>query len=103
MEGQRTIIEFGRRVADGDKNVQSLAKLQKPLSAGAPTQYQPERFVGREVKYHPLCGSVRLMQRQTLAGWPSQPHRSVKRGDRVNVVLGQFHAAGLSGWHEQPG
>jgi hypothetical protein len=25
----------------------------------------------------------------------SNPHREVKRGDRVNVVIGQFHADGL--------
>ena len=25
----------------------------------------------------------------------SNPHRTVKRGDRVNVVIGQFHADGL--------
>ncbi|MDR3409480.1 MAG: hypothetical protein P4L87_00795, partial [Formivibrio sp.] len=25
----------------------------------------------------------------------SNPHRAVRRGDRVNVVIGQFHADGL--------
>ena len=29
MEGQKTIIECGGRVAEGDKNAQSLAKLEK--------------------------------------------------------------------------
>jgi hypothetical protein len=32
MEGQKTIIECGGRVADGDKNAQSLAKMKKLLN-----------------------------------------------------------------------
>lgn len=36
MEGEKTIIECGCRVADGDKNAQSIAKVEKLLNS-----YQP--------------------------------------------------------------
>lgn len=36
MEGERTIIECGGRVAYGDKNAQSLAKLEKLLKSCRP-------------------------------------------------------------------
>ena len=39
MEGKRTIIEFGRRVADGDKNAQSLAKMKKLLNFYRPDDW----------------------------------------------------------------
>jgi hypothetical protein len=45
MEGQRTIIEFGRRVADGDKNAQSIAKAKKLLNF-----YRPDVLVLQDVE-----------------------------------------------------
>jgi hypothetical protein len=45
MEGQRTIIEFGRREAVGDKNAQSIAKLKKLL-----TFYRPDVLVLQDVE-----------------------------------------------------
>jgi hypothetical protein len=64
MEGQRTIIEFGRRVADGDKNVQSIAKLEKLLDF-----YQPDVLVLQDVE---AKGSRRYPRIKTL-------NRQVKR------------------------
>jgi hypothetical protein len=58
MEGQRMIIEFGRRVADGDKNVQSLAKLQKLLSF-----YRPDVLVLQDAE---AKGSRRYPRIKTL-------------------------------------
>jgi hypothetical protein len=45
MEGQKTIIECGGRVADGDKNTQSLAKMKKLL-----TFYRPGVLVLQDVE-----------------------------------------------------
>jgi hypothetical protein len=45
MEGEKTIIEFGCRVADGDKNAQSIAKVEKLLNL-----YQPSVVVLQDVK-----------------------------------------------------
>src|ERR1039457_3318845 len=45
MEGQKTIIEFGRRVADGDKNTQSIAKMKKLLNF-----YRPGVLVLQDVE-----------------------------------------------------
>ena len=64
MEGQRTIIEFGRRVADGDKNAQSLAKLKKLLNF-----YQPGVLVLQDVE---AKGSRRHPRIKTL-------NRQIKR------------------------
>src|ERR1039457_5444659 len=44
MEGQKTIIEFGRRVADGNKNAQSLTKAKHPLNP-----YRPDAVVLQDV------------------------------------------------------
>ena len=133
------------------------AKAQKPVSAGAPTKYQPDHFAGRAGKYYPLIWGIDALRVKAVesgelirfsyevidpakatplhdkkieprlidplnhlilsiptlekvgqlrqvntpeAGrsyWMafSNPHRNVKRGDRVNVVIGQFHADGL--------
>ena len=64
MEGQRTIIEFGRRVADGDKNAQSLAKMKKLLNF-----YQPGVLVLQDVE---AKGSRRYPRIKTL-------NRQIKR------------------------
>ncbi len=45
MEGQKTIVECGRRMADGDKNAQSLAKMKKLL-----TFYRPDALVLQDVE-----------------------------------------------------
>lgn len=58
MEGQKTIIEFGRRVADGDKNAQSLAKMKKLLNF-----YQPDALVLQDVE---AKGSRRYPRIKTL-------------------------------------
>ena len=64
MEGQKAIIECGRRVADGDKNVQSLAKMKKLLSF-----YQPGVLVLQDVE---AKGSRRHPRIKTL-------NRQIKR------------------------
>ena len=64
MEGQRTIIEFGRRVADGDKNAQSLAKMKKLLNF-----YRPDVLVLQDVE---AKGSRRAPRIKTL-------NRQIKR------------------------
>src|ERR1017187_4034716 len=64
MEGQKTIIEFGRRVADGDKNTQSIAKLKKLLHF-----YQPGILVLQDVE---AKGSRRYPRIKTL-------NRQIKR------------------------
>lgn len=45
MEGEKTIIECGGRVADGDKNAQSLAKLKKLLNF-----YRPDAVALQDVE-----------------------------------------------------
>ncbi|MGA3266486.1 MAG: hypothetical protein ABSE16_06670 [Verrucomicrobiota bacterium] len=45
MEGRKTIIERGRRKADGNKNAQSLAKTKKLLSF-----YRPDALVLQDVE-----------------------------------------------------
>ena len=64
MEGQRTIIEFGRRVADGDKNVESIAKVTKLLYF-----YRPGVLVLQDVE---AKGSRRYPRIKTL-------NRQIKR------------------------
>ena len=64
MEGQKAIIECGRREADGDKNVQSLAKMKKLLSF-----YQPGVLVLQDVE---AKGSRRHPRIKTL-------NRQIKR------------------------
>ena len=64
MEGQKAIIEFGRRVADGDKNAQSLAKMNKLLNF-----YRPGVLVLQDVK---AKGSRRYPRIRTL-------NRQIKR------------------------
>jgi hypothetical protein len=64
MEGQKTIIEFGRRVADGDKNAQSLAKMKKLLNF-----YRPDVLVLQDVE---AKGSRRYPRIKTL-------NRQIKR------------------------
>jgi Holliday junction resolvasome RuvABC endonuclease subunit len=58
MEGQKTIIECGRRKADGDKNTQSLAKLEKLLNF-----YRPGVLVLQDVE---AKGSRRAPRIKTL-------------------------------------
>ncbi len=58
MEGQKTIIECGGRVADGDKNVQSLAKMEKLLNF-----YRPGALVLQDVE---AKGSRRAPRIKTL-------------------------------------
>jgi hypothetical protein len=64
MEGQKTIVECGRRVADGDKNAQSLAKTKKLLNF-----YQPGVLVLQDVE---AKGSRRYPRIKTL-------NRQIKR------------------------
>jgi hypothetical protein len=58
MEGRKTIIECGGRVADGDKNVQSLSKLEKLLNF-----YRPDVLVLQDVE---AKGSRRAPRIKTL-------------------------------------
>src|ERR1039458_4437676 len=64
MEGQKTIVECGRRVADGDKNTQSLAKTKKLLNF-----YRPGVLVLQDVE---AKGSRRYPRIKTL-------NRQIKR------------------------
>ena len=64
MEGQKAIIEFGRRVADGDKNVQSIAKVKKLIDF-----YRPGVLVLQDVE---AKGSRRYPRIKTL-------NRQIKR------------------------
>ena len=64
MEGQKTIIECGGRVADGDKNAQSLAKVEKLLNF-----YRPGVLVLQDVE---AKGSRRAARIKTL-------NRQIKR------------------------
>jgi hypothetical protein len=75
MEGQKTIIEFGRRMADGDKNAQSLAKAKKLLSF-----YRPDVLVLQDVE---AKGSRRWPRIKTL-------NRQIKRvaeKHKIKVIL----------------
>jgi len=58
MEGQKTIIECGGRVAYGDKNAQSLAKMKKLLNF-----YRPDALVLQDVE---AKGSRRAPRIKTL-------------------------------------
>jgi hypothetical protein len=64
MEGQKTIIEFGRRKAVGDKNAQSIAKMKKLLDF-----YRPDVLVLQDVE---AKGSRRWPRIKTL-------NRQIKR------------------------
>ena len=58
MEGQKTIIECGGRVADGDKNTQSLTRMKKLLNF-----YRPGVLVLQDVE---AMGSRRAPRIKTL-------------------------------------
>src|SRR5712691_5260808 len=58
MEGQKAIIDCGGRVADGDKNVQSLTKMKKLLNF-----YHPDVLVLQDVE---AKGSRRAPRIKTL-------------------------------------
>lgn len=55
MEGQKTIIECGGRVADGDKNAQSLTKLEKLLNF-----YRPDLLALQDVEAKGLRRAPRI-------------------------------------------
>ena len=75
MEGQKTIIEFGRRVADGDKNAQSLAKTKKLLDF-----YRPSVLVLQDVE---AKGSRRYPRIKTL----NQQIKRVAEKHKIEVKL----------------
>src|SRR5664280_3278773 len=79
MEGQKTIIECGGRVADGDKNAQSLAKLEKLL-----TFYQPGVLVLQDVG---AKGSRRAPRIKTL-NWQIKA-AAEKRKIKVQLISGK--------------
>ncbi len=143
--------------APAHATVSAGPQAAKPVVAGSPTRYRPDRFAGRAAKYYSLVWgidglSVKVAESGELirfsyhvldsekakpindkkaepglidpvhniklvvpslekvgqlrqSGTPeagrsywmafSNPHRTVRRGDRVNVVIGQFHADGL--------
>src|ERR1017187_9943346 len=61
MEGQKTIIECGGRVADGDKNAQSLTKMKKLLNF-----YRPDVLVLQDVEANgsPRAPRIKTLNRQ---------------------------------------
>jgi hypothetical protein len=75
MEGQKTIIEYGGRVADGDKNAQSLAKLEKLLNF-----YRPGVLVLQDVE---AKGSRRAPRIKTL----NRQIKGVAEKQKVEVKL----------------
>jgi Holliday junction resolvasome RuvABC endonuclease subunit len=75
MEGQKAIIEFGRRVADGDKNAQSLAKTKKLLNF-----YRPDILVLQDVE---AKGSRRISRIKTL----NRQIKTVAEKHKVRVKL----------------
>jgi hypothetical protein len=75
MEGQKTIIEFGRRVADGNKNAQSLAKTIKLLNF-----YRPDVLVLQDVE---AKGSRRYPRIKTL----NRQIKGVAEKNKIEVEL----------------
>jgi hypothetical protein len=75
MEGQKTIIECGGRVADGDKNAQSLAKIEKLLNF-----YRPGVLVLQDVA---AKGSRRAPRIKTL----NQQIKEVAGEHKIQVKL----------------
>jgi hypothetical protein len=75
MEEQKTIIEFGRRVADGDKNALSLIKMKKLLNF-----YRPDVLVLQDVE---AKGSRRYPRIKTL----NQQMKRVAEKHGINVKL----------------
>ncbi len=75
MEGQKTIIEFGRRVADGDKNAQSIAKMKKLLNF-----YRPGVLVLQDVE---AKGSRRYPRIKTL----NRQIKAVAEKHKIKVKL----------------
>ena len=75
MEGQKTIIEFGRRVADGDKNAQSIAKMKKLLNF-----YRPDVLVLQDVE---AKGSRRYPRIKTL----NRQMKGVAEKHKIGVKL----------------
>ena len=75
MEGQKTIIECGGRVADGDKNAQSLAKTIKLLNF-----YRPDVLVLQDVE---AKGSRRYPRIKTL----NRQIKGVAEKQKVEVKL----------------
>src|ERR1017187_8542880 len=75
MEGQKTVIECGGRVADGDKNAQSLAKMEKLLNF-----YRPCVLVLQDVE---AKGSRRAPRIKTL----NRQIKKVAEKHKINVKL----------------
>jgi hypothetical protein len=75
MEGQKTIIECGGRVADGDKNDQSLAKMKKLLNF-----YRPDVLVLQDVE---AKGSRRAPRIKTL----NRQIKGVAEKNKIEVKL----------------
>jgi hypothetical protein len=86
---------------------QAPAPAAKPVAAGTPVPYLPNRFSRRAqagvslvVPQMEKVGQLRQASENLEAGksyWMafSNAGRRVKRGDRVNVVIGNFQAQGL--------
>ena len=75
MERQKTIIEYGRRKADGDKNAQSLTKFEKLLS-----YYRPGVLVLQDVE---VKGSRRASRIKTL----NRQIKGVAEKQKIEVKL----------------
>jgi hypothetical protein len=87
------LIRFSYRVMDPEKS--------KPLNDKKlePALIFPEGHVKLVIPSLEKVGQLRQSSTPEAGKsyWMafSNPHRTVKRGDRVNVVIGQFHADGL--------
>ena len=87
MEGEKTIIECGGRVADGDKNAQSIAKLEKLLNF-----YRPDVLVLQDVEAKGLrrVPRIKTLNRQIKAA--AQNHKIrvnlFSRQQTRNLLLG---------------
>jgi hypothetical protein len=87
------LIRFSYRVVDPQKaRILNDKKVEAYLNS-------PEHRIQLVIPSLEKVGQLRQSNTPQLGTsyWMafSNPHRTVKRGDRVNVVIGQFHAEGL--------
>jgi hypothetical protein len=87
------LIRFSYRILDPRKaRVFNEKKIEAYLNS-------PEHHIQLVIPSLEKVGQLRQINTPVAGNsyWMafSNPHRSVKRGDRVNVVIGQFHADGL--------
>ena len=87
------LIRFSYRVIDPEKAIALNDKETEALLNS------PERGVQLVIPSLEKVGKLRqtTSPEADTSYWMafSNPHRQIKRGDRVNIVIGRFHATGL--------